>query len=289
MLQAAGRFLGKLPVDRYTFLYHFDERPAGAWEHSLSSEYVLQESEFTDSVGRHVKDIAAHEFFHIVTPLNIHSEIIEHFNFVTPVPSQHLWLYEGTTEWAAHAMQLRAGLKTPDQYLAKVIEKMRIDRAKYDSTWSLRELALTSYSDSGQAQYGNIYMRGALTAGLLDIRLLELSGGRRGLQDLILELAHRFGKRRAFPESTFVDTLAAMTSPRDPRLFHSLCLGFSTTSDRGVLRQAGDPADRGPGQHAGAVRGGLAPHPRATGAPGRLAGPQAPACELTGGPQKSGV
>ena len=213
MLQAAGRFLGKLPVDRYTFLYHFDERPAGAWEHSLSSEYVLQESEFTDSVGRYVKDIAAHEFFHIVTPLNIHSEIIEHFNFVTPVPSQHLWLYEGTTEWAAHAIQLRAGLKTPDQYLAKVIEKMRIDRAKYDSTWSLRELALTSYSDSGQAQYGNIYMRGALTAGLLDIRLLEISGGRQGLQDLILELAHRFGKRRAFPESTFVDTLAAMTSP----------------------------------------------------------------------------
>ena len=213
MLQAAGRFLGKLPVDRYTFLYHFDERSAGAWEHSLSSEYVLQESEFTDTVGWYVKDIAAHEFFHIVTPLNIHSEIIEHFNFVTPVPSQHLWLYEGTTEWAAHAMQLRAGLKTPDQYLAKVIEKMQIDRAKYASTWSLRELALTSYSDSGQKQYGNIYMRGALTAGLLDIRLLELSGGRQGLQDLILELAHRFGKQRAFPESTFVDTLAAMTSP----------------------------------------------------------------------------
>ena len=213
MLQAAGHFLGKLPVNRYTFLYHFDERPAGAWEHSLSSEYVLQESAFTDSVGRYVKDIAAHEFFHIVTPLNIHSEIIEHFNFVTPVPSRHLWLYEGTTEWAAHAMQLRAGLKSPEEYLDKVIEKMRIDRARYDSTWSLRELALTSYSDSGQAQYGNIYMRGALTAGLLDIRLLELSGGRRGLQDLIVDLAHRFGRQRAFPESTFVDTLTAMTSP----------------------------------------------------------------------------
>jgi predicted metalloprotease with PDZ domain len=213
MLQAAGRFLGKLPVDRYTFLYHFDERSAGAWEHSLSSEYVFQEGQFTDSVGVYVKDIAAHEFFHIVTPLNIHSEIIEHFNFVTPVPSQHLWLYEGTTEWAAHAMQLRAGLKSPEAYLAKVVEKMRIDRARFDSTWSLRELALTSYSDSGQAQYANIYMRGALTAGLLDIRLLELSGGQRGLQDLILELTRRFGKQRAFPESTFVDTLAAMTYP----------------------------------------------------------------------------
>lgn len=213
MLQAAGRFLGRLPVDRYTFLYHFEDQNAGAWEHAVSSEYVFHESEFTDSLGQYLTDIAAHEFFHIVTPLNIHSEIIEHFNFVTPVPSQHLWLYEGTTEWAAHAMQLRAGLKSPEQYLAKVLQKMQVDRAVYDSTYSLRELALTSYSDSGQKQYGNIYMRGALTAGLLDIRLLELSGGKQGLQDLILELARRFGKQRAFPESTFVDTLVALTHP----------------------------------------------------------------------------
>ncbi len=213
MLNAAGKFLGKLPVDRYTFLYHFGDASAGAWEHSYSSEYVLQDGEYTDSVGKRVTDIAAHEFFHVVTPLNIHSEIIEHFNFVTPVPSQHLWLYEGTTEWAAHAMQLRAGLKTPQAYLATLITKMKIDRQAYDSTYSLRELALTSYSDSGQAQYGNIYMRGALTAGLLDIRLLELSHGERGLQDLIIDLSHRFGKHRAFPDSTFVDTLVAMTSP----------------------------------------------------------------------------
>ncbi len=213
MLEAAGKFLGKLPVDRYTFLYHFGEEGAGAWEHSFSSEYVLQEGEFTDSVGRRVTDIAAHEFFHIVTPLNIHSEIIEHFNFVTPVPSAHLWLYEGTTEWAAHAMQLRAGLETPETYLETQIRKMQIDRQAFDTTYSLRELALTSYSDSGQAQYGNIYMRGALTAGLLDIRLLELSRGAYGLQDLIGDLTHRYGKRRAFPDSTFVDTLLAMTHP----------------------------------------------------------------------------
>ncbi|MGH7526624.1 MAG: peptidase [Gemmatimonadales bacterium] len=213
MLQAAGRFLGKLPVDRYTFLYHFEDQSGGAWEHSLSSEYVLKESEFTDSVGQYVTDIAAHEFFHIVTPLNLHSEVIERFNFVTPVPSQHLWLYEGTTEWAAHAMQLRSGLKSPDDYLATIIQKMSIDRSAFDSTYSLRELALTSYSDSGQKQYANIYMRGALTAGLLDIRLLELSHGRRGLQDVIGELTRRYGKQRAFPESSFVDTVVAMTYP----------------------------------------------------------------------------
>jgi predicted metalloprotease with PDZ domain len=213
MLDAAGRFLGKLPVDHYTFLYHFGDANAGAWEHSFGSEYVMREGAFTDSLGQKVTDIAAHEFFHVVTPLNIHSEIVEHFNFVTPVPSQHLWLYEGTTEWAAHAMQLRSGLKSPEDYLATIVKKMELDRTNYDSAYSLRELSLTSYSDSGQKQYGNIYMRGALAAGLLDIRLLELSKGQRGLEDVIRDLTQRYGKQRAFPESTFLDTLVAMTYP----------------------------------------------------------------------------
>jgi predicted metalloprotease with PDZ domain len=90
---------------------------------------------------------------------------------------------------------------------------MRVDRANFDSTYSLRDLALTSYTDSGHTQYANIYMRGALTAGLLDIRLLELSGGSRGLQDVIADLTRKYGKRRAFPEATMVDTLVAMTYP----------------------------------------------------------------------------
>ncbi|MGI9039731.1 MAG: alkaline phosphatase family protein [Gemmatimonadales bacterium] len=220
MLEAAGRFLGKLPVDRYIFLYHFEDQSAGAWEHALSSEYVFEETEFTDSLGRQLTDIAAHEFFHIVTPLNIHSEVIERFNFVTPVPSQHLWLYEGTTEWAAHAMQLRTGLKSVNEYLETIVHKMQIDRNAFDSSYSLRELALTSYSDSGQKQYGNIYMRGALAAGLLDIRLLELSRGQRGLRDVIMELTRRYGKQRAFPESSFIDTLVAMTYPEVGDFFH---------------------------------------------------------------------
>ena len=202
---------------------------------------MLQEGEFADSVGQRVTDIAAHEFFHIVTPLNIHSEIIEHFNFVTPVPSRHLWLYEGTTEWAAHAMQLRSGLKTPEAYLATQIRKMQIDRQAFDSTWSLGELALTSYSDSGQAQYGNIYMRGALTAGLLDIRLLDLSQGRARPPGPHPRVTQKFGKKRAFPRIDAGGHAGGDDPPRGPGLLRPLRLGRREAADQAVLRQARDP------------------------------------------------
>jgi len=154
----------------------------------------------------------------VVTPLNIHSEIIQNFNFVTPVPSEHLWLYEGTTEWASDAMQLRGGLKSPDDYLAGVATKIRADKF-FDEDYSLSQLALTSYSPEGQQQYGNIYQRGALVAGLLDIRLLELSGGEYGLQELVLDLAERFGQDQPFPEDEFFDIVVEMTYPEIAEFF----------------------------------------------------------------------
>jgi predicted metalloprotease with PDZ domain len=214
MLTAAGAFLDGLPVDRYAFLWHFEDVSMGAWEHSYSSEYVMAEPQtWTRAVGQSLTDMAAHEFFHVVTPLNIHSEIIEHFDFEHPTPSQHLWLYEGVTEWASDAMQLRSDLIQLPAYLAKVVEKILVDRQYFDASYSLRKLALTSYTDAGQQQYGNIYMRGALVAGLLDIRLLELSGGRRGLRELILDLAKEYGKDRPFPEDRFFDIVTAKTYP----------------------------------------------------------------------------
>ncbi len=213
ILFATDDFLGGLPVERYAFLFHFEDVSMGAWEHSYSSTYVYREDDFDQAIKQSIRDVAAHEFFHIVTPLNIHSEIIERFNFSEPVASQHLWLYEGTTEWASDALQLRAGLIDLESYLNRQREKLTVDD-HYDKDYSLRQLSLTSYSDKGQQEYPNVYMRGAVVSGLLDLRLLELSGGTSGLRELLIDLSERFGPDRPFPENSFVDTLVALTYPQ---------------------------------------------------------------------------
>jgi predicted metalloprotease with PDZ domain len=217
MLQAAGRFLGGLPVDRYVFLFDFapvaEGDATGAWEHAYSSEYTLPEEPFTAEAGDNITWMAAHEFFHIVTPLHLHSEIVERFNYQRPVPSRHLWLYEGVTEWAAQKLRQEGGLEPLEDYLAELAAKARRDRQQFDTTYSLTDLARTSYTAAGARQYGNIYMRGALVAGLLDIRLLELSGGTRGLKSLVLDLSRDYGVTRPFPEDSLIDIVVARTHP----------------------------------------------------------------------------
>jgi predicted metalloprotease with PDZ domain len=110
-------------------------------------------------------------------------------------------------------VQLRAGLKPLDAYLTELVQKIAADQTQYDPTYPLEKLALTSYGDEGQAQYGNIYSRGAVVAGLLDIRLLELSGGRMDLQDVLLQLMERYGKAAPFDDATFHQTIVDMTFP----------------------------------------------------------------------------
>jgi predicted metalloprotease with PDZ domain len=220
VLDDAREFLDGLPVDRYNFLYFFQDRSAGALEHSYSSMYVLREQPYTESYGRFLKNISAHEFFHIVTPLNIHSEIIGDFNFAEPVASRHLWFYEGVTEWAAHMMQYRNGSKSLENLLDTFSGKIA-GANDYGNALSLTDISLKSYQQEGGQYYGNVYQRGALVALLLDIKLLKLSQGEYGLRELLLELMETYGKDKSFSETEFFDVITAMTYP-EVREFISL-------------------------------------------------------------------
>jgi len=210
ILNAENDFMEGLPVNHYTFLFHFENFGAGAWEHSYSSEYVLQDAPLTDDFKTEIKDVVAHEFFHILTPLNIHSELVEKFNFVKPVMSQHLWFYEGVTEWAAHILELRDSLITLNQYLDVLKEKL-LTNDSYKQNLSLTDLGI--HCTEMQDQYPNIYMKGALVAGLLDIRLLQLSHGKKGLREVILELEKLYGPKKSFSEKNFFADFTKLTYP----------------------------------------------------------------------------
>jgi predicted metalloprotease with PDZ domain len=215
ILDDANAFLKGLPVDRYSFLYLFDDpaNSGGALEHSYSSVYVLGDQPYSPGYGLFLRNIAAHEFFHVVTPLNIHSEIIEDFNFADPTPSEHLWLYEGVTEWAAHMMQFRNNhidLTTLLNRFGSKKNSANFYDANNGGPMSLSQMSLTCY-DEGGLQFGNVYNKGALVAALLDIRLLELSGGAKGLREIILQLIDTYGPENAFSEENFFNDLAALT------------------------------------------------------------------------------
>jgi predicted metalloprotease with PDZ domain len=214
VLQAQAKYLGgKLPVEKYAFLFYFTDQPIityGALEHSYSSLYYMPETTI-DVMRQQLRDFAAHEFFHIVTPLNIHSKEIHHFEFNDPKMSRHLWLYEGMTEYFAGNVQVKYGLLTPDQYLQVIRGKMlSAEGYRHDISFTdLSQFTLDKYGD----QYGNVYQKGALIGMCLDIKLRKLSSGKYGVQNMIADLSKKYGKDRAFEDESLFDEIEKMTYP----------------------------------------------------------------------------
>ena len=143
--------------------------------------------------------LAAHEFFHILTPLNLHSEEIHYFDFNDPDMSKHLWLYEGVTEYFSHHNQVRSGLITAEEFLDRMSEKIQNSRNSYDDDLPFTELSRNCLDEHAD-QYGNVYEKGALIGMCLDLELLRLSNGQQGLIDLMQDLAQTFGSEKPFKD-----------------------------------------------------------------------------------------
>ena len=170
-LSAQTEYLGgQLPVDKYAFIFYFMDQPLmsyGALEHSYSSFYYMPEASI-DQMEQQLRDFAAHEFFHIITPLTIHSEEIHHFDFNSPQMSKHLWLYEGVTEYFAGHAQVSGGLIGIPEYVNMLREKLIVSTLNFNDSLAFTDLskgALNEYED----QYINVYQKGALIGMCLDL------------------------------------------------------------------------------------------------------------------------
>ncbi|WP_420581829.1 peptidase M61 [Reichenbachiella sp.] len=241
-LKAQYEYLGELPVARYAFIiYLFDTSPIsgklGALEHSYSSFYSLPEID-PYRLTQVIRDVAAHEFFHILTPLNVHSEEIGNFDFINPKMSKHLWLYEGMTEYAAGLAQVKYGEMSLVDYLNVLLNKIDQSTSRFDDQLPFTELSLNCLGET-KDQYGNVYQKGALIGVALDIRLRELSYGAYGVQDMMQDLAKKYGKTQSFKDEELFDTITEMTYPQIREFFSTYVEGTTPIPYQEVLDKVG--------------------------------------------------
>lgn len=232
---------GSLPIKKYAYLIYLTPAggisgASGALEHSYSSMYFLPEMD-QKYLAQTIRDVSAHEFFHIVTPLNIHAEQIGNFNYNDPQMSKHLWLYEGTTEYASGLVQIKYGNMSVSDYL-KVIES-KIDGSKsYNDSIPftvMSEGCLKKY----KSQYNNVYQKGALIGLCLDIQLRYLSDGKYGLQELMADLSKTYGKNRSFKDDELFDQIVKLTYPEIGEFFKNHVEGSKPLPVKEMLKLVG--------------------------------------------------
>ena len=143
MVTAQKNFLGDIDkTANYAIILYLadpnllDAKGYGALEHHTSTVVVLPETMPLDKLNQSMTDVVSHEFFHILTPLSVHSNEIHYFDYNDPKMSEHLWMYEGVTEYFANLFQINQDLIGNDEFYGRISEKK-----KNSATLSLQDTA----------------------------------------------------------------------------------------------------------------------------------------------------
>ncbi|MHA7944375.1 M61 family metallopeptidase [Formosa sp. 3Alg 14/1] len=219
MMQAQKAFLGDInSTPRYDiYLYLAGEgegqpKGFGALEHNTSTVVVLQESESEESLDESMIDVVSHEFFHIVTPLSVHSEDVHYFDYNNPTFSKHLWMYEGITEYFATLFQVQEGLVDESKFYSTIVDKISMS-LRMDDTMSFTKMSENVIDEPYATNYYNVYQKGALIGMCLDIIMREESDGQRSVLSLMKELSLKYGSNKPFDDDTIIDEIVEMTYP----------------------------------------------------------------------------
>ena len=221
MMRAQKAFLGDAnDTPSYDILLHLMDMDAlqyfggvmGALEHHTSTTVVFVDAMGAGELTQNLVDVVSHEFFHTLTPLNVHSEEIHNFEYNRPIMSEHLWMYEGTTEYFANLFQINQGLiDTPDFY-NRMVEKINLAK-RYDDRMSFTEMSAGIVDEPYQTNYQNVYQKGALINMCLDILIRDKSGGEKGILWVMKNLAKKYGKEKPFKDEELISEIVALTYP----------------------------------------------------------------------------
>ncbi len=219
MMRAQKKFLGPINNNRkYTVLLYLsnmqkdDAKGFGALEHNTSTTVLFPEMMPREALASSLIDVVSHEFFHIVTPLGVHSKEIHYFDFNQPKMSKHLWMYEGVTEYFANLFQVNQGLITEDDFYKRMSAKIANANSMND-TMPFTEMSANVLTEPYKSQYLNVYEKGALIGMCLDILIREKSGGEKGVLDLMQDLTHLYGPNRPFDDEELFGRIVLQTYP----------------------------------------------------------------------------
>ena len=244
---AAVDWMQDRPYDEYTFLYHFPRaHGAGGMEHAYGTAIDLNAERLRNDLSP-VANVTAHEFFHLWNVKRIRPQSLEPIDYQHEQDTRALWFSEGVTSTVGGILLARAGLIDEAACLRRISAEITELQRRPAHTWqSAEESSLDAWFESNAFYRSpersiSYYNKGDILGLLLDLRIRELTGGRKSLRDLFQWMNDHYAKQhRFFPDSEGVEQAAeTMAGQSFAAFFRDYVAGVKEIPYDDFLRFAG--------------------------------------------------
>ncbi|HEX7240645.1 MAG TPA: PDZ domain-containing protein [Longimicrobiaceae bacterium] len=270
VVAAAKELFGEIPYDEYTFILHVVPGQYGGLEHRNSTSIVLDRWGFRGRDYERAIVLLAHEYFHVWNGKRIRPAVLGPFDYTRENYTRNLWIVEGFTTYYTDVLLFRAGVMPQGRFLERMGEVTAgllgvpgrqahtLEESSFDA-W-IKYYRQDENAINSQVSY---YVKGAMVAMLLDLRIRGATGGERSLDDVLRLMWERYGKRDVgFPEEGIQDLVEEVAGDRMEEFFRVALRSTEDPDFDGTLALAGlervEPGPMGP-MGPGAGPGGPVP------------------------------
>jgi predicted metalloprotease with PDZ domain len=202
IITVTAEIFGGLPYDQYLFLLHLSANGYGGLEHKnccslLYPRWQLQKTEQYEQFMQ----LVAHEFFHLWNVKRIFPQGLEKFDYNQENYTPSLWFSEGVTSYYDILMPRRAeiyGRSTLLSQMSKEISRFlttpgRLVQPVTESSFDawIKLYRPDANSSNSQMSY---YLKGAMVALLLDLKIRALSNSEKSFDDVLIKLWQDYGQ-----------------------------------------------------------------------------------------------
>jgi len=212
------RFWGTIPYESYVCINMITES-SGGLEHASSA--VLTTSRWATRTRRAYVgwlELASHEFFHVWNGKRLRPIELGPFDYERETHTRSLWVVEGITDYYGDLLLHRAGATTRDELLGSLSDK--IDALQTTAGRRVQSLTNASFDawikhyrpdENSPNTSMSYYIKGAVVAFLLDMKIRRLTRGARSLDHVMRAAFAKYSGARGYEQGEFralVETIA---------------------------------------------------------------------------------
>jgi predicted metalloprotease with PDZ domain len=241
---ADSKMFGGLPYEKYVSFYFFapsESNAGGALEHLNSFVAFAPPPEV--ATPEMIIGTAAHEYFHLWNVKRIRPAEMWPYDYSRENETPLLWVSEGFTNYYGAVSRYRAGLSTPENFLASVAGAAgSIESQEARNYISPAESSVSTWAgyDTPVAFGISYYTQGQNLAALLDLSIRNDSNGASSLDDVMRALFNdHYKKGRGFTTEDMILVINKLTKKDYHDFYNKYVMGTDVPDYDRIFGYAG--------------------------------------------------
>ncbi|MBZ5534490.1 MAG: PDZ domain-containing protein [Acidobacteriia bacterium] len=254
IVEAEFETMQDVPLNHYTFIYHFPEGPSGGgMEHAFSTAINMSAQEVSRRLDE-VANVSAHEFFHLWNVKRIRPASLEPIDYARENYTRALWFSEGVTSLYGAYTLVRAGVDKKEDFYRSLAETIQSEQERPARLHqSVEEASLDTWLDKypfyrRPENSISYYEKGEILGLLLDLTIRQGTNNHRSLDDVMRFLNKEYAQRGRFfdDRAGIPDAVERVTGKPLDEFFARYVHGIEEIDYNSFLRAAGLKLDLQP-------------------------------------------